>query len=866
MKKIIVINIIIIYIFILSANNALYFDGIDDKIVVAENTNEFPTLFTDLDNNSFTIEFWIKVLNETPSGTRIVDIKYSSTCYFSIIYYYQKLCSNLKTSSNFIQLGSDNTLSEKWYYVKFKWNSESEELKFWLDNVLQSGSSPSISQGNDNHFYVGTKTSSGTYFKGEIDEFRIWDSVSVDWMIKDAFPDQILGTETNLYLYYDMEEFYQTSQMEDKSNSDFHADCSTFDSSSFNEMNNWLNGFQCIELDGVNDYISVINCPELNSTDYTYLLWFQADSFTSDQYLFSKGDDGYYIKMGSDQQFDFNGYSTSDVSLQSSRWYNLAVSKNQDEHKLYLDGRELELIGSSNFSSNSDPLYIGKRESALFTGNIDDIQLYDSALTSEEIADIIYTNYQVHPNLFGWFDCNHLDGNIIYDRSGNLLASLMGLDGGIITTPNEFSLKDATKFWVIDQYNGLFISILHSNYFQDRCVLENNSSTTLIVTEAWYPDLTAGIQYCISDAERVTSDLIYPDVLPDGYDNSPFTIWQNHPAAYSSGLSIQSTGISSENWLQGSCNTENGTTSEDINGGLIDYRLARVWFFDTTGTLTGVSIDFDISAICGQGITLGNVSDYRLLYRAGERDLFTALSENISAQIINDNTIRFNGSALDSPEGYYTIGAVNNAPLPVTLSSFTGNWTESRCILYWQTLSEVNNSGWNLYRGEDIEQQLQINPLIIPGAGTSTGTSHYSFEDQYDVDPGIYYYWLESISLLGATDLYGPITIEIPVDNETESPPIPAKYGIYCFPNPFNPTTRILFNVPKSGNYDLVIYNIKGQLVRELFTNKYLEQNRDNFYPWDGKNHKGNRAATGDYLIILKGEGLNYYKKITLLS
>ena len=134
------------------------------------------------------------------------------------------------------------------------------------------------------------------------------------------------------------------------------------------------------------------------------------------------------------------------------------------------------------------------------------------------------------------------------------------------------------------------------------------------------------------------------------------------------------------------------------------------------------------------------------------------------------------------------------------------------------------------------------------------------------LNSGQYFYWLESISLLGASEFYGPIIIEIIVDNERESPPIPDKFGIYCFPNPFNPTTLILFNILKSGYYDLGIYNIKGQLVSELFTNKLLEQSQDNFYLWEGKNNKGNRVATGYYLIILKGEGLNYYKKITLLN
>jgi hypothetical protein len=43
------------------------------------------------------------------------------------------------------------------------------------------------------------------------------------------------------------------------------------------------------------------------------------------------------------------------------------------------------------------------------------------------------------------------------------------------------------------------------------------------------------------------------------------------------------------------------------------------------------------------------------------------------------------------------------------------------------------------------------------------------------------------------------------------------------FPNPFNPSTRIKFNIPYGTEVKLFIYDINGKLISKLL-NKYLAQ------------------------------------------
>ncbi len=169
-------------------------------------------------------------------------------------------------------------------------------------------------------------------------------------------------------------------------------------------------------------------------------------------------------------------------------------------------------------------------------------------------------------------------------------------------------------------------------------------------------------------------------------------------------------------------------------------------------------------------------------------------------------------------------GTISNAPLsgddtplPVLLSSFTGNIENGLPTLYWTTESELENMGWNVFRSEhenSIEQNnyLQLNEILIPGMGTFTEPTDYSFIDEYTVQSGeFYYYWLQSISNSGETELFGPVEIEI---YDSGLPEVPSNsYLGTNRPNPFNPTTTIEFGIKEGEGGVLSIYNVLGQKI-----------------------------------------------------
>lgn len=84
------------------------------------------------------------------------------------------------------------------------------------------------------------------------------------------------------------------------------------------------------------------------------------------------------------------------------------------------------------------------------------------------------------------------------------------------------------------------------------------------------------------------------------------------------------------------------------------------------------------------------------------------------------------------------------------------------------------------------------------------------------------------------------------------------------FPNPFNPSTRIVFSLQKPENVYLIIYNSLGQKIKtllngELFVGKQIIQ-------WNGKDNFGNSVTSGQYLYTLKVGNNIKTKKMLLID
>ena len=89
-------------------------------------------------------------------------------------------------------------------------------------------------------------------------------------------------------------------------------------------------------------------------------------------------------------------------------------------------------------------------------------------------------------------------------------------------------------------------------------------------------------------------------------------------------------------------------------------------------------------------------------------------------------------------------------PLPVRLSYFRAELTDTGVILKWTTESEVDNAGFYIYRSQTKDGKFKaVNPTMIQGAGTTSERHTYTWTDTAAKPNVAYYYRIEDISHAG---------------------------------------------------------------------------------------------------------------------
>ncbi len=100
-----------------------------------------------------------------------------------------------------------------------------------------------------------------------------------------------------------------------------------------------------------------------------------------------------------------------------------------------------------------------------------------------------------------------------------------------------------------------------------------------------------------------------------------------------------------------------------------------------------------------------------------------------------------------------------NNPTAVKLISFGARPTAGGLLLSWETASEWNNAGFNLYRRVSLDEGgVRLNGELI-GAERPGGDEgfHYTFLDATAAPGTVYYYTLEDVDFSGRTTAHGPI-------------------------------------------------------------------------------------------------------------
>ena len=206
----------------------------------------------------------------------------------------------------------------------------------------------------------------------------------------------------------------------------------------------------------------------------------------------------------------------------------------------------------------------------------------------------------------------------------------------------------------------------------------------------------------------------------------------------------------------------------------------------------------------------------------------------------------------------------NDPTLPVTLDSFNGCVANGNQInLQWITQTETNVSGYQIYRNTepDLENALQLDTFIP--ATNSSQTQAYIFSDTELVEDGTYYYWLQNLDMDGSSEYHGPVQVVLNTSSYNLTPPSQFQTGIKrAYPNPFNPDITISYELDRAGFTELKIYNLRGQVVRDLYQGS---QNRGSHSVlWNGRDDQNNTCSSGTYILVLKAGTQTFNHRLIL--
>ncbi|KAA3606899.1 MAG: T9SS C-terminal target domain-containing protein [Calditrichaeota bacterium] len=218
-----------------------------------------------------------------------------------------------------------------------------------------------------------------------------------------------------------------------------------------------------------------------------------------------------------------------------------------------------------------------------------------------------------------------------------------------------------------------------------------------------------------------------------------------------------------------------------------------------------------------------------------------------------------------------TIASGNSdAPLAIELDSFSAHQIENSIQLTWTTASETENEGFNVYRKTGNGNFIQIasykshNKLL--GQGNSTFQNNYSFVDNSEFRNGeTYTYYISDVETNGLETKHETQSQAVKFVLGEEEVISKKEYKLaQNFPNPFNPSTTISYQIAKDTRVNLKIYNIKGEFVKELTSG--LQKEGSHNVVWNGTDENGKSVSNGTYFYKLQAGTFTKTNKMILLK
>jgi len=216
-----------------------------------------------------------------------------------------------------------------------------------------------------------------------------------------------------------------------------------------------------VDFDGVDDFIQLGH--GFTYTQHTVSAWIKLGEISRTHTILSGRDSSTdlirFWVASSDNKVRFrlgdgsNTTVTNPTALEADRWYHVVGTYDGKDLKIYVDSVLGHSLAASKNVNVTDNLKIGEDDSSnRFMGNIDELAIWDRALTQAEITEIYRIKYGANLIQNGRFD--ELGSELVSNTNFTMGADLIqngSLDelGSELIPDGNFTSQSAVDFWSI---------------------------------------------------------------------------------------------------------------------------------------------------------------------------------------------------------------------------------------------------------------------------------------------------------------------------------------------------------------------------------------------------------------------------------
>ena len=406
---------------------ALTFDGVDDKVSVADSTSLDIT-------SAITMSAWVKFDSGADDGDSIISKDHTSC-----VEPYRMYSINLWISGGVKKIrteiaigGLDKNLAtltalsaDRWYHVAMTYDGSN--IRLYLDGTLDNSSAQTGSIDTSNQPVLIGKHEVGDctgVWDGLLDDVRVYNRALSADEVRQLYQlgqvkanasenSRLTGGLVGLWSFNGADVNWSANKALDRSgsgNDGVLTSMSTTTSPAKGKLG------QALTFDATNDYVSILSSSHLVTTnDWTFSAWVNVTALpTADAYdtIFLNGDDisgggvsgfivhinypasVYRVTIVTGAETETNVPSLTAASTGS--WKLLTFTKEGTSAKVYLNGVLDNTVvlpsATMDYTANAPMTLIGIRSdlapTSVFDGKLDEVRIYNRALSADEVLQL----------------------------------------------------------------------------------------------------------------------------------------------------------------------------------------------------------------------------------------------------------------------------------------------------------------------------------------------------------------------------------------------------------------------------------------------------------------------------------------------